>query len=79
MARARLWLAAYAVALIVLWWHATRAGMDNRGFLVAGYGVTWGVLLAYARRLERRGRAASGALQALAERPAGETAAHETE
>ncbi len=73
MARSRLWLAGYVVVLILLWWHAASAGMDNRGFIVAGYGLTWGVLLAYARLLSRRGDAISGALRAMGERTTGHT------
>lgn len=43
--------------------------MDNTGFLVAGYAVTWAALAWYAWRLERRWRAARRAL----ERRSGET------
>jgi hypothetical protein len=54
MAKSRLVFAVLAVALILLWLYATRTGMDNRGFVVAGYGLTWAVLLGYTFRLRRR-------------------------
>ena len=44
----------YVVALILLWGYTGRVGMENRGFVVAGYGLTWGALLWYAFRLESR-------------------------
>lgn len=37
--------------------------MDNVGYLVAGYGLTWGVVAWYAWRLERRSGAARRALE----------------
>jgi hypothetical protein len=52
----------YAVALILLWVYVGRVEMENRSFVVAGYGVTWGVLLWYALRLEGRGRATARAV-----------------
>jgi hypothetical protein len=44
----------YVVALILLWVYAGQVGMENRGFIFAGYGLTWGALLWYAFRLESR-------------------------
>lgn len=52
----------YVLALILLWVYAGQVEMENRGFVVAGYGVTWGGLLWYAFRLEVRGRAAARAV-----------------
>lgn len=45
---------AYVVALILLWVYTGTVGMENRGFVTAGYGLTWGALLWYAFRLESR-------------------------
>jgi len=41
--------------------------MDNLGFIVAGYGLTWVVLAGYAWRLGRRLDAASRAVAAFTE------------
>lgn len=57
--------AVYVVALILLWLYTGRVEMENRGFVTAGYGVTWGVLLWYAFRLEARGRATARAVAAF--------------
>ena len=53
----------YVVALILLWLLIGRRGMENRTFIVTGYGLTWGVLLWYAFRLEGRGRATTRAVE----------------
>jgi hypothetical protein len=55
----------YIVALILLWVWIGQQGMENRGFIVAGYGVTWGVLLWYAFRLEGRGRTTARAVESF--------------
>ena len=55
-------MAVYVVALILLWVYSGRVAMENRGFVVAGYGITWGVLLWYAFRLEVRGLATARAV-----------------
>ena len=52
----------YVLALILLWVYTGRVGMENRGFVTAGYAVTWGVLLWYAFRLEARGRTTARAV-----------------
>jgi hypothetical protein len=67
MARSRLALAAFVVALILLWWYTGRAGMENRGFIVTGYGITWGTLLLYAHRLRLRREFSERALAAVEE------------
>ena len=54
--------AVYVLALILLWVYGVQVEMENRGFVVAGYGITWGVLLWYAFRLEARGRATARAV-----------------
>lgn len=54
--------AVYVVALILLWVYAGGAEMENRGFVTAGYGITWGVLLWYAFRLEARGQTTARAV-----------------
>jgi hypothetical protein len=53
----------YVVALILLWVFIGRQGMENRTFIVTGYGLTWGVLLWYAFRLEGRTGATARAVQ----------------
>jgi hypothetical protein len=55
-------IAVFALALILLWVYGGRVAMENRGFVVTGYGVTWGALLWYAFRLEGRGRATARAI-----------------
>jgi len=55
----------YVLALILLWVYTGRVEMDNRGFVVAGYGLTWGALLWYAFRLESRGRTTARAVESL--------------
>ncbi len=55
----------YVVALILLWVYTGQEGMDNRGFVVVGYGLTWGALLWYAFRLESRGRSTARAVESL--------------
>jgi len=52
----------YVLALILLWVYTGRMEMENRGFVVAGYGLTWGALLWYAWRLESRGRTVARAV-----------------
>jgi hypothetical protein len=71
MAKPTLGFVVWALALIVLTVYATGAGMQNRGFVIAGYGLTWGTLLWYARRLDRRAAATKGALDRLAETSGG--------
>ena len=44
----------YVLALILLWVYTGQAGMENRGYVFAGYGLTWGALLWYTFRLESR-------------------------
>ena len=53
------------VALILLWVYTGQVGMENRGFVVAGYGLTWGALLWYAFRLESRGRTTERAVESF--------------
>jgi len=55
----------FVVALIVLWSYAGRVEMENRGFVVAGYGLTWGTLLWYAFRLESRKRTTTRAVESF--------------
>ena len=55
----------YILALILLWVYAGRVEMENRGFVVAGYGLTWGALLWYAFRLESRERTTARAVDSL--------------
>lgn len=55
----------YVVALILLWVYTGRVGMENRGFIFAGYGLTWGALLWYAFRLESRERATARAVESF--------------
>ncbi|MCL7972875.1 MAG: hypothetical protein M8866_12425 [marine benthic group bacterium] len=55
----------YIVALILLWVYTGRAEMENRGFVFAGYALTWGALLWYAFRLESRGRATARAVESF--------------
>ena len=55
----------YVVALILLWVYTGQVEMENRGFVTGGYGITWGVLLWYAFRLEARGRATARAVAAF--------------
>jgi hypothetical protein len=55
----------YVLALIVLWAYTGQVEMDNRGFVVAGYGLTWGALLWYAFRLESRGRTTARAVDSI--------------
>jgi len=55
----------FVVALILLWGYTGRVGMENRGFVVVGYGLTWGALLWYAFRLESRGRTTARAVESF--------------
>lgn len=55
----------YVLALILLWWYTGRVGMENRGFVWTGYGLTWGALLWYAFRLESRERTTSRAVESF--------------
>ena len=55
----------YILALILLWVYTGRVEMENRGFVVAGYGLTWGALLWYAFRLESRGRTTARAVESF--------------
>jgi len=55
----------YVLALILLWVYTGRVEMENRGFVVVGYGVTWGALLWYAFRLESRGRTVARAVESF--------------
>jgi hypothetical protein len=55
----------YVVALILLWVYTGQVGMENRGFVVAGYGLTWGALLWYAFRLESRERTTERAVESF--------------
>ena len=55
----------YVLALILLWGYTGRVGMENRGFVVVGYGLTWGALLWYAFRLESRGRTTARAVESF--------------
>jgi hypothetical protein len=55
----------YVLALILLWVYTDQAGMENRGFVVAGYGLTWGSLLWYAFRLESRERTTARAVESF--------------
>ncbi len=55
----------YVVALILLWVYTGRVGMENRGFVFAGYGLTWGALLWYAFRLESRERTTARAVESF--------------
>ena len=58
-------LAGFLLALILLWVYSGSVGMENRGFVVMGYGTTWGALLWYAFRLEGRGQATSRAIESF--------------
>jgi hypothetical protein len=62
----------YVLALILLWVYTGRVGMENRGFVVAGYGLTWGALLWYAFRLELRERTTARAVESFEIAGAGE-------
>ena len=55
----------YILALILLWVYTGRVEMENRGFVVAGYGLTWGALLWYAFRLESRERTTARAVESF--------------
>ena len=55
----------YVLALFLLWGYTGQVEMENRGFVTAGYGITWGVLVWYAFRLEARGRATARAVAAF--------------
>jgi hypothetical protein len=55
----------FVVALILLWVYTGQVGMENRGFVVAGYGLTWGALLWYAFRLESRERTTARAVESF--------------
>jgi len=55
----------YVLALIVLWAYTGQVEMDNRGFVVAGYGLTWGALLWYAFRLESREQTTERAVESF--------------
>ena len=55
----------FVMALILLWGYTGRVGMENRGFVVVGYGLTWGALLWYAFRLESRGRTTARAVESF--------------
>ena len=57
--------AVYVVALILLWVYTGQVGMENRGFIFAGYGLTWGALLWYAFRLESRERTTARAVDSF--------------
>ena len=63
---------AYVLALIVLWVYTGQVEMENRGFVTAGYGLTWGALLWYAFRLESRERATARAVESFEIAGAGE-------
>jgi hypothetical protein len=39
--------------------------MENRGFVVVGYGLTWGALLWYTFRLESRGLSTARAVESF--------------
>jgi len=62
----------YVLALILLWVYTGRVGMENRGFVAAGYGLTWGALLWYAFRLESRERTTARAVDSFEIAGAGE-------
>lgn len=55
----------YVVALILLWLYTGQVGMENRGFIFAGYGLTWGALLWYAFRLESREQTTARAVESF--------------
>jgi hypothetical protein len=55
----------YVVALILLWVYTGQVGMENRGFIFAGYGLTWGALLWYAFRLESREQTTASAVESF--------------
>jgi len=55
----------YVVALILLWVYTGQVGMENRGFIFAGYGLTWGALLWYAFRLESREQTTARAVESF--------------
>lgn len=55
----------YVLALILLWVYTGQVEMENRGFVVVGYGLTWGALLWYAFRLESRGRTTARAVESF--------------
>jgi hypothetical protein len=62
----------YVVALILLWVYTGRVGMENRGYLFAGYALTWGALLWYTFRLESRERTTARAVESFEVAGAGE-------
>ena len=62
----------FVVALILLLGYTGRVGMENRGFVVVGYGLTWGALLWYAFRLESRGRTTARAVESFEDAGAGD-------
>jgi len=55
----------YVLALILLWTYTGRVAMENRRFVVAGYGVTWGALLWYTFRLNSRERTTARAVESF--------------
>ena len=57
--------AVFVVALILLWVYTGQLGMENRGFIFAVYGLTWGALLWYAFRLESRERTTARAVESF--------------
>ena len=57
--------AVYVLALILLWVYTGRVEMENRGFVFAGYALTWGALLWYAFRLESRERTTARAVESF--------------
>jgi len=57
--------AVYVLALILLWVYTGQVEMENRGFVVVGYGVTWGSLLWYTFRLESRGLSTARAVNSF--------------
>ncbi|MDP2471199.1 MAG: hypothetical protein Q8W46_10050 [Candidatus Palauibacterales bacterium] len=62
----------YILALILLWTYTGRVAMENRGFVVTGYGVTWGALLWYTFRLNSRERTTARAVESFEVVGAGE-------
>ncbi len=57
--------AIYVLALFLLWVYTGQVEMENRGFVVVGYGLTWGALLWYAFRLESRGLSTARAVESF--------------
>jgi hypothetical protein len=55
----------YVLALILLWIYTSQVEMENRVFVIVGYGLTWGALLWYAFRLESRGRTTARAVESF--------------